>query len=97
MRADESGTTAGYAPYLDYRPLQEEEKHYSPPARNGLVAKGIRGKGDKLRYPEVGPRPLGGSEKPARGVNLQDNSGGKGSADQRDQLLGPPGTRAESR
>ena len=42
MRADESGTTAGYAPYLDYRPLQEEEKPlFAPLLETGWWQKGL--------------------------------------------------------
>lgn len=45
MRADESGTTAGYAPYLDYRPLQEEEKPlFAPLLETGWWQKGLEEK-----------------------------------------------------
>ena len=88
---------AGYAPYLDYRPIEPDELELVRHADRGGVARPRRREGrarlrDRARRARA-PRRGQGADRDARRA---DEGGGPSAADHEIQLLGPPRQRAEA-
>ena len=101
VELDADGVTrhVQYAPYLDYRPLGEDDPEFgvdTRPARVHVDRPGAGEEGGGLRGRERGSRASGGGPYLPACADHQDRGRGQGPPHQGDQLLGPSGRGIEA-
>ena len=86
---------AGYAPYLDYRPLTEDELRLLPQIPEPAWLRSELENSSRIRHPALGSVAFRRGAAAERKTGRQDRRRGQGPADPGDSLLGPPCDRTQ--